>query len=899
MARSVRIELILDTLRGQRGAKDLSRSVGELADNMTEADRAGTKAGQAVDNLGDQSSEAARAAATLDRQIDQLSASLREMALASALSGGGITKQMRQAEAQLRGLSRNRNLLGDASEPAAGFVANLSARMGPLLARMPVSGPLAAGIGLVGAAMAPMLGGVIAGAVVGGIGTGGVIGGLALVAKDERVQLAANEFGGRIEARLYKAGGAMVQPAIAGLNEIESAADTIDIEGIFRDSARYVPILTTGVASAVESLGNGVGVVVDRAEPAVRAMSNAMASTGEQIDESLRLLSTDAEAGASSIEDLTLALNYLIQTSVGVVHGLAQIKSGLDSFDAGIDTGRRGLEDLFTKMAGGRAEFDITADGMTVAEARAKELGIAATEAGEGQRRLGGGSFEAAAGMKVAAEDSKNLEQAQKDLGLAQKGVTEAQNALKSSLDSLAPSQGRAMQLANGLRTASQNLFGAQIAGVEANEAYAASWDALSGSVKANKGSLDLNTGAGRANRDSLQALLGASNEMYLANIAQGQSTDGARKKHEQRTEAVRKEAIRLGLNKDKTNELIKTYGQIPGRKTTDLVLDGMDGVISAMNRLYWAQRALAEGKTVEQITKTGHSFRGFHDGGYTGDVGRRQAAGIVHGQEMVIKADSTAKIQRQAPGLLEEMNATGQVPGYRKGGMVAPVDTSRRWPYAVNMSKTQVMSMEQALAKVAPAFTAGNWPSSPGAQRGDSGVWKRVVQLIKSGPKMGSFGNGYRPGDPKWHGSGRAVDWMGYNMDPLARFLVARKPLEFIHRTKSRDYAYTRGRNMGSFSEGLMNAHRNHIHIAMQNGGVIREPVFGVGRSGKSYSFAENGRPERVLSAGQTAAGGGGVVVHAPITINGADSRTVKQLAREVSRELGRTVDIYSRNGA
>ena len=119
-------------------------------------------------------------------------------------------------------------------------------------------------------------------------------------------------------------------------------------------------------------------------------------------------------------------------------------------------------------------------------------------------------------------------------------------------------------------------------------------------------------------------------------------------------------------------------------------------------------------------------------------------------------------------------------------------------------------------------AVNFGNYPSSPGAVRGDSGVWRSVVKLIKSGPKMGSFGNGYRPGDPLWHGSGRAVDWMGYNMDPLAAFLAAKKPLELIHRTKQRDYAYTRGRDKGSFNNSLMEAHRNHIHVAMDNGGVI-----------------------------------------------------------------------------
>jgi phage-related protein len=114
-------------------------------------------------------------------------------------------------------------------------------------------------------------------------------------------------------------------------------------------------------------------------------------------------------------------------------------------------------------------------------------------------------------------------------------------------------------------------------------------------------------------------------------------------------------------------------------------------------------------------------------------------------------------------------------------------------------------------------------WPSSPSAQRGDSGVWRNVVALIRStGPVSGSFGNSYRGGDPLWHGSGRAVDWMGFNQDALATFLASRRPLELIHRTNRRDYAYTRGRNKGSFNNALMQAHRNHIHIAMAEGGLL-----------------------------------------------------------------------------
>lgn len=138
-----------------------------------------------------------------------------------------------------------------------------------------------------------------------------------------------------------------------------------------------------------------------------------------------------------------------------------------------------------------------------------------------------------------------------------------------------------------------------------------------------------------------------------------------------------------------------------------------------------------------------------------------------------------------------------------------------------------------------------GDWPSSPAASRGDSGVWRQIVELIKStGPMSGSFGNGYRAGDPLWHGSGRAVDWMGFNQDGLAQFLAARKPLELIHRTNARDYAYTRGKDKGSFNESLMQAHRNHIHIAFDEGGWLPQ--------GTQLVTHRPRQPDAVLTADQ-----------------------------------------------
>lgn len=68
---------------------------------------------------------------------------------------------------------------------------------------------------------------------------------------------------------------------------------------------------------------------------------------------------------------------------------------------------------------------------------------------------------------------------------------------------------------------------------------------------------------------------------------------------------------------------------------------------------------------------------KGFSDGGYTGNIAANAVAGIVHGNEHVIRASSRRSIEASHPGLLDHMNKYGTVPGYKKGGLVHPLPGS------------------------------------------------------------------------------------------------------------------------------------------------------------------------------------------------------------------------------
>jgi hypothetical protein len=761
-----------------------------------------------------------------------------------ALSRNASTVEIKvRAEQALKEIGRFRKQLGDIGddpEPARNFVAKFSARLGPLLASMPIAGPMSTALVGAGIAVAPLLGATVAGAIIGGVGIGGVVGGLSVAAKDTRVKAAADQLGDRIEGRLFAAAGAFVNPAIAGLKDIEKAADSVDIARIFRDSAKFVPVLSSGVSSLITDVGAALEDLIANGGAPVREIADGIALIGREASTGLRSLSDNAEGSAEALNTLFGIIGLSVRTTFQLVNALTELYE--INRKIGGDAGLR----LILKLTG--AEMDAT---------------------GESARRTGEGTFGMSQMMVKAEVSAEDLKKQQEALKVVQDALKVSQEALGRTLDSLGGKTSTAARTSDALRTAMDNLYGAAIRNTDANEAYEASWDGLSDSVKNNGRTLDINSVAGRSNRDVLQGLLSSNNDLYLANIAAGQSVDSARKKHENRTAAIIKEAEKLGFNEKKTRDLIRTYGQIPPEKATDLVVEGINQIVIELKRVYLAQRALAEGKTINEVRYAGTAaMRSLHTGGYTGDGGKYEPKGIVHGGEWVVNKETTAKVRRQAPGFLEELQATGQLPGYARGGLVAPVETSRYMRFPVDVSDSFVMSKAEALKRVAPVF--GNWPSSPGAQRGDSGVWRKVLQLIKSGPNQGSFGNAFRPGDPKWHGSGRAVDWMGYNMDALASYLAAKGPLELIHRTDRRDYAYTRGKNKGSFNESLMNAHRNHIHIAMDDGGMrMLQPGMNLIPNG-------TGRPEPIAGPAAMAAMAGGntyqITVQVPPTAHPAE---------------------------
>ena len=84
------------------------------------------------------------------------------------------------------------------------------------------------------------------------------------------------------------------------------------------------------------------------------------------------------------------------------------------------------------------------------------------------------------------------------------------------------------------------------------------------------------------------------------------------------------------------------------------------------------------------------------------------------------------------------------------------------------------------------------------------------------------------------------------------------------------------------SFLSGLFSSGSEYVPGAygMADGGVIREPIFGIGQSGQTYNFGEGGKPEFVIPADKM--GGSNLNFTMAVTVQAIDSKSGMQFLKE-----------------
>lgn len=412
-----------------------------------------------------------------------------------------------------------------------------------------------------------------------------------------------------------------------------------------------------------------------------------------------------------------------------------------------------------------------------------------------------------------------------------------------------------------------------------ADEAWASAKSGLTASLKANNFTLDESTVKGRANAAAFAAATKASYDRMLMDIRSGVPMQQAIARHKARTDQLVKEAGKTKETTTQAKALVDTYGAVPKNVRTLLKLLGFPDVEKKMLDLYVNQRALKQGSTLSVERARVKKLLGdsYATGGYTGPGPKLQPAGIVHAGEHVIKKDSRSRMEKANPGLLDFINRTGHLPGqYAAGGTVA-------WPFPVDVRGT----------KIDPRWGQGGFASSGGS--GGPGGWVNMYAWIANAMRnQVRLTSGLRPGDPGYHGMGRAVDLTFPDGSERTGGGLALKAFNLI---KSQFFgsikeliwdfagnnAVWNGRNHFFTGAGAgPGTHNDHIHWAHDNGGPVYDGMMTGNYSGRTELMLNNSQSHAL----EDRIRGGGEVIEARVYLDGEPIRAAARVEIQKSNE-------------
>jgi TP901 family phage tail tape measure protein len=387
------------------------------------------------------------------------------------------------------------------------------------------------------------------------------------------------------------------------------------------------------------------------------------------------------------------------------------------------------------------------------------------------------------------------------------------------------------------LEQAFEDLFEQYMTSDQAAIAYKESVVATNKELKDGTKTLSDNSEEGRANRKAVLDRLDAINDLRGATIAETGDVKGANKAYRDQIDALAATMRKMGFTRKEIDALIGKYRKIPEDVETKVSVTGEGPVIEELERLNVIQQALKSGKPIGALNKVLRDKR-MATGGEIHGPGTPTSDEVpiwASPGEWVIKEKSARKL---GSNVMRHINDFGELPAFAAGGRVG-------WPYPVTAAMTKIPSEQEVINAVRPEPPSGgrtsDWIVNTVRAR-----FPGIDVLSKDRPGARTLS-----GNVSYHARGRAVDfepskalaaWWDANYRSRTKELISPYQQYNIH--NGRRHRYTGAVwNQHNFAGG--NA---HDHIAMRLGGVINEPVWGVGASGRSYSFGEGGIPETVI---------------------------------------------------
>lgn len=435
MANEIKIKVTSDA--DTKGIEQAEKSL----DKVTVASAA---AGKSTDKLGDNFTESDRAAKNYGKGLDDLGSKTEKL-------GKGFD-----------GLKNKKPIgIGDLidDKPKPGFIEGIGSKLSAAFETAPKI-PLLGGV--IGAAMAPMLGAALAGAVTGAVGLGGIIGGIALVAKDPAIAGEAKKIGGSFKKGIQEeARQAFTGPVTDSLGQLSGLAERSvpKIGKIFDAVAPSVEHLTTNVTNLGDSLLDNLQYAAGQSGSSINALGDLIEHTGESVGDLIAGLSDHAEEGAAALGQLDSAIQTSVADVGTFVGVLADVYGAADAVNKKFEDVTGGLN-LFTSLLP-TAQLQMLLDGFQSTDAEMGTYASHTKEAADANEVLADSASnaeKAANGQRDALQALSNELKAETDpvFGLleATEQMTEAQHNYRTATDEAAASGADAKDKLNDYNTA-------------------------------------------------------------------------------------------------------------------------------------------------------------------------------------------------------------------------------------------------------------------------------------------------------------------------------------------------------------------------------------------------------------------------------------------------------------
>ncbi|MBM0277806.1 coiled-coil domain-containing protein [Micromonospora tarensis] len=539
MARTVKVDLVLENMRYVRGAREAARETKVVTDSVDDLGEASGKASKETDRLGGEMSALAADARRLDRQIDDTTRGIRELAreiahTSDAAQRAELKKKLVGEQRGLRDQVKLRKLIdlpdlaAMGEDAAEGFGASFVTRIGPILAKAPL-GPVGVTLGgIIAVPLAATVGAAVSAGILGGVAGAGIIGGVSLAAKDARVQAAGKQLGAAVMGDLEASATRFVDPTIHGIGIIRSAwADVADdVDGVFAATSRYVEPLARGVGGLIREIGPGLREAAEAAGPVVRELSDGLPRIGSAIDDLLATAADNADEAASAVRLLVMGLEGGITAASSLVDGLGTLYGVL----VNVGTASADFAASYTGW------IPIVGDKIADNRDRMHELKAALDE---------GGTAGENAGMKIWG-----------------------------GLDKVEASAAEATVEVETLSEAIRRMAGENITAEQANIRLEEAIDRATAAGKANNDGIDENTAKGRENRQALIGIAEAANASADAILAQTGSQALASAATDRGREKFLAAAGAMGVSRTAARRLADQLFGIPASRSTTVTVN-------------------------------------------------------------------------------------------------------------------------------------------------------------------------------------------------------------------------------------------------------------------------------------------------------------------------------------